>query len=86
MTTVNGQRTEVQKDGKTKQKTNAPFSSKAVMEMEHKHGAHNYHPLPVVFDSALGAKYVVSILSDKKRSESIPIESGIRREKNTSTC
>ncbi|KAG8815243.1 ornithine aminotransferase [Serendipita sp. 400] len=56
MTTVNGQRTEVQKDGKTKQKTNAPFSSKAVMEMEHKHGAHNYHPLPVVFDSALGAK------------------------------
>lgn len=32
------------------------LSSKAVMDMEHKHGAHNYHPLPVVFDSAKGAK------------------------------
>ncbi|KAG8815299.1 ornithine aminotransferase [Serendipita sp. 399] len=26
------------------------------MEMEHAHGAHNYHPLPIVFESAKGAK------------------------------
>lgn len=27
-----------------------------VIQLEHKYGAHNYHPLPVVFDSAKGAK------------------------------
>ena len=29
-------------------------SSQAIMEMEHEYGAHNYHPLPVVFSSAEG--------------------------------
>ena len=29
-------------------------SSEAVIEMEHRYGAHNYHPLPVVFSSAEG--------------------------------
>ncbi|KAJ7271159.1 ornithine-oxo-acid aminotransferase [Mycena rebaudengoi] len=27
-----------------------------VIQLEHQYGAHNYHPLPVVFDKALGAK------------------------------
>ncbi|KAH8112144.1 ornithine-oxo-acid aminotransferase [Phellopilus nigrolimitatus] len=27
-----------------------------VIRLEHEHGAHNYHPLPVVFESAKGAK------------------------------
>ncbi|KZP05378.1 ornithine-oxo-acid aminotransferase [Athelia psychrophila] len=31
-------------------------SSADVIQMEHQYGAHNYHPLPVVFDSAKGAK------------------------------
>lgn len=31
-------------------------SSKEVMAMEHEYSAHNYHPLPVVFASAKGAK------------------------------
>jgi len=32
------------------------LTSADVIRMEHEHGAHNYHPLPVVFDSAKGAK------------------------------
>ncbi|KAK0200714.1 ornithine-oxo-acid aminotransferase [Desarmillaria ectypa] len=32
------------------------LTSAAVIQMESKYGAHNYHPLPVVFDSAKGAK------------------------------
>nr|GAT46980.1 ornithine aminotransferase [Mycena chlorophos] len=34
----------------------AHISSTEVIKLEHEHGAHNYHPLPVVFDRALGAK------------------------------
>ncbi|KAJ6578727.1 pyridoxal phosphate-dependent transferase [Mycena vulgaris] len=32
------------------------LTSADVIRLEHEHGAHNYHPLPVVFDRALGAK------------------------------
>ncbi|KAF8890761.1 pyridoxal phosphate-dependent transferase [Infundibulicybe gibba] len=32
------------------------LTSADVIQMEHQFGAHNYHPLPVVFDSAKGAK------------------------------
>ncbi|KAF7309408.1 Ornithine aminotransferase [Mycena indigotica] len=32
------------------------ISSAEVIRLEHEYGAHNYHPLPVVFDRALGAK------------------------------
>ncbi|KZS95498.1 ornithine aminotransferase [Sistotremastrum niveocremeum HHB9708] len=32
------------------------LSSAAVIALEHEYGAHNYHPLPVVFDRASGAK------------------------------
>ncbi|TFK71227.1 ornithine aminotransferase [Pluteus cervinus] len=32
------------------------LTSAEVIRLEHEHGAHNYHPLPVVFDSAKGAK------------------------------
>ncbi|KAA1474115.1 ornithine-oxo-acid aminotransferase [Dentipellis sp. KUC8613] len=32
------------------------LSSADVIALEHQYGAHNYHPLPVVFDRALGAK------------------------------
>ncbi|KAG8684868.1 hypothetical protein FRC08_013442 [Ceratobasidium sp. 394] len=31
-------------------------TSQRLMDMEHEYSAHNYHPLPVVFDRALGAK------------------------------
>jgi len=31
------------------------LSSADVIRLEHEYGAHNYHPLPVVFDRALGA-------------------------------
>jgi len=34
----------------------AHLSSADVVRLEHTFGAHNYHPLPVVFDSAKGAK------------------------------
>ncbi|KAF8263131.1 ornithine-oxo-acid aminotransferase [Lactarius quietus] len=34
----------------------AHLSSADVISLEHEFGAHNYHPLPVVFDRALGAK------------------------------
>eukprot|EP01101_Sappina_pedata_P011808 TRINITY_DN7998_c1_g1_i1.p1 TRINITY_DN7998_c1_g1~~TRINITY_DN7998_c1_g1_i1.p1 ORF type:complete len:456 (+),score=212.78 TRINITY_DN7998_c1_g1_i1:31-1398(+) len=33
-----------------------PYSSLELMKMEHKYGAHNYHPLPVVFSKAQGAE------------------------------
>ncbi|KAJ7042983.1 ornithine-oxo-acid aminotransferase [Mycena alexandri] len=32
------------------------LTSADVIHLEHEYGAHNYHPLPVVFDSARGAK------------------------------
>ncbi|KAF4611935.1 hypothetical protein D9613_003896 [Agrocybe pediades] len=32
------------------------LTSADVVRLEHEYGAHNYHPLPVVFDSAKGAK------------------------------
>ncbi|KAI0339125.1 ornithine aminotransferase [Trametopsis cervina] len=32
------------------------LSSADVIQLEHEYGAHNYHPLPVVFESAKGAK------------------------------
>ncbi|KAG8970314.1 ornithine aminotransferase [Tulasnella sp. 419] len=32
------------------------LSSKEVMSLEHTYGAHNYHPLPIVFESGKGAK------------------------------
>ncbi|EPS98909.1 hypothetical protein FOMPIDRAFT_1125620 [Fomitopsis schrenkii] len=32
------------------------ISSAEVIHLEHEYGAHNYHPLPVVFESAKGAK------------------------------
>ncbi|KAF4586331.1 ornithine aminotransferase [Pleurotus pulmonarius] len=32
------------------------LTSADVIQMEHRYGAHNYHPLPVVFDSAKGSK------------------------------
>ncbi|PPR05049.1 hypothetical protein CVT24_010196 [Panaeolus cyanescens] len=31
------------------------LSSDDIIHLEHEHGAHNYHPIPVVFDSAKGA-------------------------------
>ncbi|KDQ55987.1 hypothetical protein JAAARDRAFT_158739 [Jaapia argillacea MUCL 33604] len=34
----------------------AHLSSAQVIQMEHEYGAHNYHPLPVVFEKAKGAK------------------------------
>lgn len=37
-------------------KGDAEFTSERLMALEHEHSAHNYHPLPVVFDRALGAK------------------------------
>lgn len=36
--------------------TSEHLSSADVIKLEHEHGAHNYHPLPVVFESAKGAK------------------------------
>ncbi|KAF8999875.1 pyridoxal phosphate-dependent transferase [Cyathus striatus] len=44
--------TKLQNAGETKNK----LSTAEVIQLEHKYGAHNYHPLPVVFDSAKGAK------------------------------
>ncbi|GJJ14021.1 hypothetical protein Clacol_008278 [Clathrus columnatus] len=35
-----------------------PVSSARIISFEHEYGAHNYHPLPVVFESAKGAKAV----------------------------
>ncbi|OCH92563.1 ornithine aminotransferase [Obba rivulosa] len=32
------------------------LTSGDIIRLEHEHGAHNYHPLPVVFESAKGAK------------------------------
>ncbi|KAF8196257.1 pyridoxal phosphate-dependent transferase [Mycena galopus ATCC 62051] len=37
-------------------KKDAKLSSAELIRLEHEHGAHNYHPLPVVFDRAQGAK------------------------------
>ncbi|KAG2117149.1 pyridoxal phosphate-dependent transferase [Suillus discolor] len=40
----------------TSSTTNGQLTSASLISMEHEYGAHNYHPLPVVFDSARGAK------------------------------
>lgn len=40
----------------TSSATNGQVTSASLISMEHEYGAHNYHPLPVVFDSAQGAK------------------------------
>ncbi|KAJ3997720.1 ornithine aminotransferase [Lentinula boryana] len=37
-------------------KSSATYTSSEVIQMEHQYGAHNYHPLPVVFERAQGAK------------------------------
>ncbi|KAI0758920.1 ornithine-oxo-acid aminotransferase [Fomes fomentarius] len=37
-------------------RTPVRISSAEVVRLEHEYGAHNYHPLPVVFESAKGAK------------------------------
>ncbi|KAH9851313.1 ornithine-oxo-acid aminotransferase [Lenzites betulinus] len=37
-------------------RTPAHISSAEVVRLEHEFGAHNYHPLPIVFESAKGAK------------------------------
>ncbi|KAF7369766.1 Ornithine aminotransferase [Mycena venus] len=49
-TNGNGVATKNGKNGK------AHLSSTELIHLEHEHAAHNYHPLPVVFDRALGAK------------------------------
>ncbi|KAI0062984.1 ornithine-oxo-acid aminotransferase [Artomyces pyxidatus] len=42
---------------KARKETERPHLSSAdLIQLEHEHGAHNYHPLPVVLDRALGAK------------------------------
>ncbi|KAF8509467.1 ornithine-oxo-acid aminotransferase [Hysterangium stoloniferum] len=40
----------------TTSKNTGLVSSAKVIKLEHEHGAHNYHPLPVVFESAKGAR------------------------------
>ncbi|KAF9481628.1 ornithine aminotransferase [Pholiota conissans] len=44
------------KTSSTKGSGKAGLSSVEVISLEHEYGAHNYHPLPVVFESAKGAK------------------------------
>ncbi|RDB17736.1 Ornithine aminotransferase car2 [Hypsizygus marmoreus] len=51
----NGRHTAVKLEPATK-KEEVHLTSADVMRLEHEYGAHNYHPLPVVFDSAKGAK------------------------------
>ena len=36
--------------------TRQHFSSEELIKMENEYGAHNYHPLPVVFDRAHGSR------------------------------
>ncbi|KAJ7844080.1 ornithine-oxo-acid aminotransferase [Mycena olivaceomarginata] len=43
-------------NGVVKNGKEAHLSSTELIRLENEHGAHNYHPLPVVFDRALGAK------------------------------
>ncbi|KAJ7844111.1 ornithine aminotransferase [Mycena olivaceomarginata] len=43
-------------NGIAKNGKEAHLSSAELIRLENEHGAHNYHPLPVVFDRALGAK------------------------------
>jgi ornithine--oxo-acid transaminase len=43
-------------NAKHNQSDKARITSADVIQLEHQYGAHNYHPLPVVFDSAKGAK------------------------------
>ncbi|KAI5119698.1 hypothetical protein M0805_003583 [Coniferiporia weirii] len=44
------------KSNAVKKPAQAHLSSADVVKLEHEYGAHNYHPLPVVFESAKGAK------------------------------
>ncbi|KAB5595978.1 Ornithine-oxo-acid aminotransferase [Ceratobasidium theobromae] len=39
-----------------RKKSDVEYTSQRLMSMEHDYSAHNYHPLPMVFDRALGAK------------------------------
>ncbi|KAJ7713767.1 ornithine-oxo-acid aminotransferase [Mycena olivaceomarginata] len=48
--------THVNGNGVAKNGKEAHLSSTELIRLENEHGAHNYHPLPVVFDRALGAK------------------------------
>lgn len=41
---------------KSLSKNQPRVSSADVIQLEHQYGAHNYHPLPIVFDTAKGAK------------------------------
>jgi len=42
--------------GSTKNDAEPRLTSADVVHREHEYGAHNYHPLPVVFDVGKGAK------------------------------
>ncbi|KAJ7305488.1 ornithine-oxo-acid aminotransferase [Mycena albidolilacea] len=55
---VNGSANGVARNGNgvAKNGKEAHLSSMELIRLENEHGAHNYHPLPVVFDRALGAK------------------------------
>ncbi|KAF8970660.1 ornithine aminotransferase [Flammula alnicola] len=44
------------KSGTSKGSGKVRLTSADVIHLEHEYGAHNYHPLPVVFESAKGAK------------------------------
>jgi len=46
----------VQKISRANGSAPAHLASADVIQLEHQYGAHNYHPLPVVFDSGKGAK------------------------------
>ncbi|KAK0494389.1 ornithine-oxo-acid aminotransferase [Armillaria luteobubalina] len=61
ITSTNGHSDGVKNGTKSVQKVSGNgrgihLTSADVIQMESKYGAHNYHPLPVVFDSAKGAK------------------------------
>ncbi|KAL4254699.1 class-III pyridoxal-phosphate-dependent aminotransferase family protein [Abortiporus biennis] len=45
-----------QKTGRSAGNDQPKLTSADVIQLEHQYGAHNYHPLPVVFESAKGAK------------------------------
>ncbi|KAK0457022.1 ornithine-oxo-acid aminotransferase [Desarmillaria tabescens] len=59
ITSTNGYSNGIKNDTKSVEKATGRgvhLTSAGVIQMENKYGAHNYHPLPVVFDSAKGAK------------------------------
>ncbi|KAF8900129.1 ornithine aminotransferase [Gymnopilus junonius] len=53
---VSSTKPSVQSPASTKGNGKARLTSADVIHLEHEYGAHNYHPIPVVFDSAKGAK------------------------------